>query len=104
MNMYQGYEGVFIQRLLKRIGLLKFVQETSSKETSSKETSSKEKKNKCQNNAQVMEKHGLGTHNGKMCPENLTGKPPNIPQFIRPISQNRPIKVNLGLKDSGLLG
>ena len=45
-----------------------FSKETSSKETSSKETSLKEKKN-CQNNAWVMEKHGLGTHNGKMCPE-----------------------------------
>jgi hypothetical protein len=48
--MYQGYEGVFIQRLLKRIGLLKFevsskdtsLKETSLRETSSKETSSKE--------------------------------------------------------------
>ena len=55
-----------------------------------------------------MEKHGLGTHNGKMCPESLTG---NIPQFIWPICQNRPIKVNLGLNggisidaDSGPLG
>ena len=28
-----------------------------------------------------MEKHGLGTHNGKMCPESLTGNTSNIPQL-----------------------
>ena len=38
-----------------------------------------------------MKKHGLGTQNGKMCPESLTGNTPNIPQFIRPICPNQPI-------------
>ena len=56
-----------------------------------------------------MKKHGLGTQNGKMCPESLTGNTPNIPQFIRirPICQNRPIGSERGISidaDSGPVG
>ena len=52
MNMYQGYEGVFIQRLLKRIGLIysslsknkrNLFKDTFSAKTTSTKTSSKEK-------------------------------------------------------------
>ena len=60
------------------------------------ETSSKEKMLVfCQNNVWVIKNHGLGTHNGKMCPESSTGNTSNIPQFIRPICPNRPIIWNI---------